>query len=104
MFFAFIFNPPHEKACRSEALRSRRDIGGFVSAVVVILNYDFERARNREPLADCTNAYLVLLHRDRNQNFQNLVFYAVISNNDFEQARNHTTSVIPECLYRESSF
>jgi len=29
---------------------------------VVILNHDFERVRNREPLADCVEGYLVLLH------------------------------------------
>ena len=42
--------------------------------ISVILNYDFERARNREPSADSTKVYLVPLSGSTNQNFQYLVF------------------------------
>ena len=42
--------------------------------VVVILNYDFERGRNREPLADASNVHLVLLQCRTNQKIQDLAF------------------------------
>jgi len=45
--------------------------------ISVILNYDFEQTRNREPLADYTKAHPVQPQRRRNQNIQDLSFSAI---------------------------
>ena len=58
----------------SSPLRKRGVRGDLVVIVVVILNYDFERARNRMTLVDFTEVHLLLLHSYSIQKIQDPSF------------------------------